>query len=121
MPRLWHDGDHSDFDDIDALLSSGGPEDGPENGNGHHGPVIGSPLPAGSGGAPTGSFAGVAASTLVGSGGLTFNLLYDAAAQAAPASFRSGIEQAAGMIAAAISDPITVNIKIDYSGTGGGA
>ena len=40
---------------------------------------------------------------------------------AAPASFRAGIQQAASILSAAISDKITVNIKIDYSGTGGGA
>lgn len=72
-------------------------------------------------GAPSGNFSGVAPGVLIGSGGLKFDLLYDAAALAAPASFRAGIEQAAAMIAAAIPDPITVNIKIDYSGTGGGA
>jgi hypothetical protein len=55
------------------------------------------------------------------SGGLTFDLLYDAAALAAPPSFRAGIEQAAAMLAAAISDPITVNLNIYYRGTGGGA
>ena len=54
-------------------------------------------------------------------GGFTINLIFDAAAQAAPASFRTGIEQAATLIAAAITDKITVNINIDYSGTGGGA
>jgi hypothetical protein len=57
----------------------------------------------------------------VSSGGMTINLLYDAAALAAPASFRAGIEQAVAIMAAAISDKITVNIKVDYSGTGGGA
>ena len=57
----------------------------------------------------------------VTSGGITINLLFDAAAMAAPASFRAGIQQAASILAAAISDKITVNIKIDYSGTGGGA
>src|SRR6202165_3085630 len=57
----------------------------------------------------------------VTSGGITFNLLFDAAAMAAPASFRAGIQQAASILTAAISDKITVNIKIDYSGTGGGA
>src|SRR3954466_2474871 len=57
----------------------------------------------------------------VTSGGITINLLYDAAALAAPASFRAGIEQAVSILTAAISDKITVNIKIDYSGTGGGA
>src|SRR5216684_3312383 len=55
------------------------------------------------------------------SGGIIINLLFDAAAMAAPASFRAGIQQAASLLTAAISDQITVNIKIDYSGTGGGA
>jgi 20S proteasome alpha/beta subunit len=55
------------------------------------------------------------------SGGLTFNLIFDAAAMAAPASFRQGIQQAAAILSGAISDKITVNLKIDYSGTGGGA
>ena len=54
-------------------------------------------------------------------GGIAINLLFDAAAMAAPASFRAGIQQAASILTAAISDKITVNIKIDYSGTGGGA
>jgi hypothetical protein len=57
----------------------------------------------------------------VTSGGITINLLFDAAAMAAPASFRAAIQQAATMLTAAISDQITVNIKVDYSGTGGGA
>src|SRR4051812_22745655 len=57
----------------------------------------------------------------VTSGGLTINLLFDAAAMAAPASFRAGIQQAAAILSSAISDKITVNIKIDYSRTGGGA
>jgi hypothetical protein len=55
------------------------------------------------------------------SGGITINLLFDSAAMAAPASFRAGIEQAASILTGAISDRITVNIRIDYSGTGGGA
>ena len=55
------------------------------------------------------------------SGGITINLLFDTAAMNAPASFRAGIEQAASILSATISDKITVNIKIDYSGTGGGA
>ncbi len=55
------------------------------------------------------------------SGGLTINLIFDAAAMAAPASFRAGIEQAAAILSAAISDKITLNFNIDYSGTGGGA
>jgi hypothetical protein len=55
------------------------------------------------------------------SGGLTINLEFDAAAMAAPASFRAGIEQAAAILSSAISDKITLNFQIDYSGTGGGA
>ena len=54
-------------------------------------------------------------------GGITINLLFDAAAMAAPASFRAGIQQAASILTATISDKITVNINVDYSGTGGGA
>src|SRR6266404_1737860 len=57
----------------------------------------------------------------VTSGGITINLLFDAAAMAAPASFRAGIQQAAGILAGTLSDKITVNLTIDYSGTGGGA
>ncbi|HEV7411993.1 MAG TPA: NF038122 family metalloprotease [Bradyrhizobium sp.] len=57
----------------------------------------------------------------VSSGGITFNLIFNAAAQAAPASFRAGIQQAVAILASVITDKITVNIKIDYSGTGGGA
>jgi Cadherin-like len=57
----------------------------------------------------------------VSSGGITFNLIFDTAAQAAPASFRAGIQQAVAILASVITDKITVNIKIDYSGTGGGA
>ncbi len=53
--------------------------------------------------------------------GFNMNLVFDAAATAAPASFRQGIEQAATILAQNISNKITVNIKIDYSGTGGGA
>jgi len=68
-----------------------------------------------------GSFGGVGSVVAVTSGGLTINLLFDAAAMAAPASFRAGIQQAAAILSAAISDHITINLKIDYSGTGGGA
>ena len=53
--------------------------------------------------------------------GFTINLIFDAAAMAAPASFRTGIEQAAAILSATITNKITVNINIDYSGTGGGA
>jgi hypothetical protein len=48
---------------------------------------------------------------------MTFDLVFDAAAMAAPASFRTGIEQAAALLSATISNKITVNINIDYSGT----
>jgi hypothetical protein len=68
-----------------------------------------------------GSFGGVGSMVAVTSGGLTINLLFDAAAMAAPASFRAGIEQAAAILSSAISDHVTINLKIDYSGTGGGA
>jgi hypothetical protein len=50
-------------------------------------------------------------------GGITINLLFDAAAMAAPASFRAGIQQAASLLTAAISDKINVNMKLDYSGS----
>src|SRR6476660_7339056 len=60
-------------------------------------------------------------SVSVSSGGITINLLFDAAAMAAPASFRAGIVQAATILAGTITDKITVNLIIDYSGTGGGA
>ncbi|WP_035660387.1 NF038122 family metalloprotease, partial [Bradyrhizobium sp. STM 3809] len=68
-----------------------------------------------------GDFGGVGAITAVGAGGLTINLLFDTAAMNAPASFRAGIQQAAAILTSMISDHITVNLKIDYSGTGGGA
>ena len=64
------------------------------------------------------SFAGFT-SVPISLGGITINLLFDAAAMAAPHSFREGIEQAATLLASAITDRITVNITIDYSGTGG--
>ncbi len=55
------------------------------------------------------------------SAGLTINLLFDAAAMAAPQSFRDGITAAMQQICAVVTDKITINIQIDYSGTGGGA
>ena len=79
------------------------------------------------GGAASASAAAGAASGSPGSvvavaaGGITINLLFDAAAMAAPASFRAGIQQAAAILAATISDQITVNLTIHYTGTGGGA
>src|ERR1700722_15710946 len=103
------------------------------SGNGTKGPTSGPPpqpvaptLPdesveamtavSGSGGGGTGS---VVAET--SSSGFTINLIFDAAAMAAPASFRTGIEQAASILSATITNKITVNIDVDYSGTGGGA
>jgi serralysin len=56
--------------------------------------------------------------------GMTINLEFDAAAMAATpaaAAFRAGIQQAASILSAAITDKITINLAIDYSGTGGGA
>ena len=52
---------------------------------------------------------------------MIINLIFDAAAQAAPAAFRNTMQQAANMIASMFTDNITVNLNIDYSGTGGGA
>jgi serralysin len=69
-------------------------------------------------GSPSGSQSGTGSVVTVTSGGITFDLLFDAGA---PASFETGIEQAASILAAAISDKITVNLNIHYSGTGGGA
>ncbi|HEY2034595.1 MAG TPA: NF038122 family metalloprotease [Rhizomicrobium sp.] len=54
-------------------------------------------------------------------GGFHINLIYDSAALAAPQSFRDGVQAAANMLESVITDNITVNINIDYSGTGGGA
>ena len=71
---------------------------------------------SGSGSGGTGS---VVAET--SSSGFTVNLIFDAAAMAAPASFRAGIEQAAAILSETISNRITVNLNIDYNGTGGGA
>src|SRR5437762_7154663 len=68
-----------------------------------------------------GAQSGPTTAVIMTTGGITINLLFDAAAIAAPASFRAGIQQAASLLTTAISDKITVNIKIDYSGTGGGA
>ena len=70
-------------------------------------------------GSGTGGTGSVVAET--SSSGFTINLIFDAAAMAAPASFRTGIEQAASILSATITNKITVNINIDYSGTGGGA
>ena len=47
-------------------------------------------------------------------GGMTFHLIFDAAADAAPQSFRDGIEAGALLLSQEIKDQITVNLKIDY-------
>ena len=52
-------------------------------------------------------------------GGMTFNLIFDAAADAAPAAFRQAVEDAAALLSSSIKNQITVNLKIDYSGVGG--
>ena len=59
-------------------------------------------------------------SALETSGNFAINLEFDAAALAAPSSFRTGMEQAASLLAAAISvaSPITINIQIQYNENG---
>jgi serralysin len=89
-------------------------------------PIIGSPAYFAEAGqaAPIVAKAAAASSVLVTNGGMTFNLQFDAASSAntaAAAAFRTGIEQAASLLSAVITDKITVNIAITYSGTGGGA
>jgi hypothetical protein len=54
-----------------------------------------------------------------GASGFKINLVYDAAAMAAPAYFRTAIERAAAIIQAACTDNITLNFTVDISGTGG--
>jgi len=49
------------------------------------------------------------------------NLILDSAARAAPASVKNTWQQAANMLDAAFTDNVTININVDYSGTGGGA
>jgi hypothetical protein len=73
---------------------------------------------AASGTGGTGSVVTVGGAT---SAGLTINLMFDAAAMAAPQSFRDGITQAMQLICGVVTDHITLNIQIDYSGTGQGA
>src|SRR5258707_2157084 len=78
-------------------------------------------ITANQGTAPTAGSSLAGSTVSVTTGGITINLLFDAAAMAAPANFRDGIVQAATILAGTISDKITVNLVIDYSGTGGGA
>ncbi|HEX6441363.1 MAG TPA: hypothetical protein VF007_04190, partial [Stellaceae bacterium] len=52
---------------------------------------------------------------VVGSGsGLVVDLFYDAAAQGAPQSFRDGVQAAAGLLASAVHDRISINIEVGY-------
>src|SRR5258708_1373269 len=51
---------------------------------------------------------------------MIINLIYDAAALAAPQSFRDGVQAAADMLDAHVVDNITVNINVSY-GTYAGA
>jgi len=55
---------------------------------------------------------------------MNINLIFDAAASAntpAAAAFRATMQQAANILDSTFTDNITVNINVDYSGTGGGA
>jgi serralysin len=93
-------------------------------------PVVGAPidvpeefseaaaLVAASGNGGPGSVVTVSGAT---SAGLTINLVFDAAAMAAPQSFRDGVTAAMQMICAVVTDHVTLNLSIDYSGTGRGA
>jgi hypothetical protein len=83
--------------------------------------IEGSYLPVNTGSGGTAAGSGPGSVVAVTTGGIIINLLFDAAAMAAPASFRAGIQQAATILSSTIFDRITVNLKIDYSGTGGGA
>jgi hypothetical protein len=52
---------------------------------------------------------------------MIINLEFDAAAQAAPASFRSTLQEAADIIESMFSDNITINLEIQYNEDGIGA
>jgi Ca2+-binding RTX toxin-like protein len=88
---------------------------------GHPSGMLPIAITANQGTAPTAGSSLAGSTVSVTTGGITINLLFDAAAMAAPANFRAGIVQAATILAGTISDKITVNLVIDYSGTGGGA
>jgi hypothetical protein len=47
-------------------------------------------------------------------GAMTIHLIYDAAAMAAPQSFRDGMQTAANLLMAAFNDNITINIAVGY-------
>jgi hypothetical protein len=52
---------------------------------------------------------------------MIINLELDAAAQAAPAAVKAIWQEAANIIGSMFTDNITINLSVDYSGTGGGA
>src|ERR1700743_2726544 len=127
-------GDNSDSSDFSDFMVMAPPAQtsGDAGGGGgfNHAPILGGAIDitdetreaeatfqeSGSGGPGSVVAVGGAASA-----GLTINLIYDAAAMAAPQSFRDGIAAAMAQICAVVTDKITINIDIDYSGTGGGA
>jgi hypothetical protein len=45
---------------------------------------------------------------------MIINLIYDSSANNAPASFKAAMQQAAAILDAAITNPITVTIKVGY-------
>ncbi len=45
---------------------------------------------------------------------MIINLIYDSSANNAPASFKAAMQQAAAILDAAITNPITVAIKVGY-------
>src|ERR1700694_2016425 len=104
--RNWQDPTDSDFATIgDTIYASNAPWLGSNAGN-----------PSGI--IPTTGAAAGPNTVTVTSGGSVFNLIFDAGA---PTSFQQGIVQAATILAAKITDHITVNLLIHYSGTGQGA
>ncbi|HMG77731.1 MAG TPA: NF038122 family metalloprotease, partial [Xanthobacteraceae bacterium] len=52
---------------------------------------------------------------------MIINLELDTAAQAAPAAVKAIWQEAANIIGSMFTDNITINLSVDYSGTGGGA
>jgi hypothetical protein len=75
-------------------------------------------LPLADGSGPAASLAGAAVGSpsRAAAAGFTINLVWDASALApgTPASFRAGVQNAAAMLQAAFTDPITVNIEVGY-------
>jgi hypothetical protein len=123
--------DSSGFADSSGFVIAGAHSSGTViGGTADPAPVLGAPIAvpeeeleaeaavAASGNGGPGSVVTVSGAT---SAGLTINLMFDAAAMAAPQSFRDGITAAMQMICAVVTDHITLNFSIDYSGTGRGA